>query len=200
MRWLPVLALLLVGCLGSSAGEGIEGTRDEWMEPTASLWIVSSTGCGFCIGDPEIAEFDGVLYYRDGRVAAFTYARGTGDGAVTATPEAAPWVPMFEDLVRQTRLYGQTPTSGIRIHSVTTGTLSDEAKLESDNLLDASLSVARTPEDRDDDECADCAHRVVESFGKPLAMRIEARSNNDVGYGWREVITHTSAIQDWLTA
>ncbi len=198
MRTAVVWAILLLpGCTSETTQP--DGVVDGWTEATSPLWLVRSTGCGFCSGDPDVAEFEGVLYYRGGQAASFTYALGrAGDPAVTAVPAAEPWIPLFEEVLDQASLYAQSGSRGIRLHAVTTGTLSDDAERDvRRGLLDA-LRDARDPVEKDGAECADCAHVVLQSFGDPVAARIEDRYNNDIGDGWRRVDAQMVAIRDWL--
>lgn len=184
--WLLAAAVLLAGCASTpSSSFPPEVESVGWTQPTAALWLVTSTGCGFCSGDPTVPEFEGVAYWRDGKALLFEYARGTGDARVEYHEESlTAFAPALEDLFTQANVYGVRADESVRIHIVASATMKDAPRLN--GVFSDALADATEPKPRESD-CQDCSATIMQSFGPPRADRIEMSPQWDVGDGWQRV-------------
>lgn len=137
-----------------------------------------STGCGLCLGDPDVAEFTLVAIHRDGKVLHVDYAVGTGRGV-----EFAPSAPLA---LRATasHVFGLAGPAyaehdpGVRLHSMQAATLADEDWERVDDVLGRALQRAAPPT-RATSGCDDCGGFVLQAWDPPAATYVDVNAAED---------------------
>ncbi len=186
------------------AGTGGPAPAESAQEAVATPWLVRSTGCGHCSGDPDTAEFDLLLVDYGGAMVAVSYGRDTSFSVVPGVDvdESA-----LRGLFQRVEAYGEgAPASdgsgsgpGVRVHEVRFGAMPavEFDRIRSD--LEATIASAADPGPPDTSDCVDCAAVHIETYdGDVLEWRVQLLGNTNKGDPWLAIDRSLRGLGDWL--
>ncbi len=178
------------------AGTGGPVPADTVEEALSEAWIVRSTGCGLCSGDPETPEFELVLVEYGGGVVNIAYAR---DASFTVARGVKADAGALRALFERVDAYGKEGERGVRVHSVDFAVLgaAEFDRIRTD--LEATLATVQDPGPTDSTDCADCAAVHLDIFDEStMQWQVRLLGNTAKGDPWLAVDRSLSGLGTWL--
>ncbi len=160
----------------------------------AEAWLMRSTGCGFCSGDPSHAEFSIVVVDYGGAIVRIDYAR---DDQFTVADGVQTDAAALESFFTRVEAYGADPS--VRVHAVAYEAMipAEFDRIRTD--LEATLQQVRDPGSPDGSGCADCSSVNIEVHrAGEVEWRVRLLGNTEKGDPWLTVDRSLRALDAWL--
>lgn len=201
---LLVLPFIAAGCLGILSDGPIQLTGDHrpWTTTQADPWIIQTSGCGFCSGDPNVSEHASLVLFDGGHVLWFRFGSGGGEERVSAVAGLAEYVPVVER-VQDASDSGRLADRHVKIHEVATSRLVGDEWTAAEDHLDAAVQEAEDPGEPNWD-CADCSGPHVEILGAAgLSATLHTSEHPDFGNmeegdPWDRILDQVALVEAWV--
>lgn len=204
------LVLLFSGCLDIFSTDGPivpRGTEPSlWVATSGEPWIAVTTGCGMCLGGPEVPEAETIVVYDSGDVLWYRFGFGsTRNGSQVDMVEGLEqWQSEIAEVAKHIEAWHSAKRE-LLVHELAVSRIHDE---DWDSIRERLVSFEQSVEDPGDPDygCDDCSGYYVDLLGEKRLAAVLAQTdpeypdhgNHRESDAWDRLLQQMRAISDWV--